>query len=214
MCSCYRRSVETRVFFVRHGVTDWHAARRVLGQRDIGLNADGVRQAEALAGALEGVTISEILSSPLVRAVQSAEILARPLGLQVARDPRLADFRVGRWEGMGYDEVAASPEYQRFLVDPLATQIPGGEDLRDIRDRAVSAIEQALEDAPAGESIAVVSHAGIVRVLLTHYMGASLTNYHRLHLAPGSVSILSFSDGRDLPRVLACNWKPRLGDLL
>jgi len=200
--------VGTKVYLVRHGVTDWHAARRVLGQRDISLNAEGLQQGEALAAALAEVPIGEVLSSPLQRAVQTAEILARRYQIDVARDPRLLDFRVGRWEGMAYDEVAASPEYQRFLVDPMSAQIPGGEDLGQIRDRAVAAVEQALADAPAGESLAMVTHAGIVRVLLAHYLGMNLTNYHRLSVAPGSVSVLSFeSDShRNLPRVLAVNW--------
>lgn len=202
------------MFLVRHGVTDWHAQRRVLGQRDIGLNADGIAQAQALARVLSEVPIGEVISSPLVRAVQTAEILAEPFRLSIARDPRLTDFRVGRWEGMPYDEVAASPEYQKFVADPLSTQIPGGEDLRDIRDRSVAAVEQALEDAPAGESVCLVTHAGIVRVLLAHYLGSNLVNYHRLHVAPGSVSILSFGDGRELPRVIAMNWKGSLKEIL
>lgn len=206
--------MQTTVFLVRHGVTDWHAQRRVLGQRDIGLNADGIAQAQALARVLSEVPIGEVISSPLVRAVQTAEILAEPFRLSIARDPRLTDFRVGRWEGMPYDEVAASPEYQKFVADPLSTQIPGGEDLRDIRDRSVAAVEQALEDAPAGESVCLVTHAGIVRVLLAHYLGSNLVNYHRLHVAPGSVSILSFGDGRELPRVIAMNWKGSLKEIL
>jgi broad specificity phosphatase PhoE len=205
--------MQTTVFLVRHGVTEWHQARKVLGHRDIGLNDRGVGQARAVAEALGATKITEIISSPLARATQTAEIVAEKFHVPVARDPRLADFRVGKWEGMGYDEVAASVEYQKFLADPMSQRIPGGEDLRDIRDRAVGAVEQSLGDAPTGESLAIVTHAGIVRVVLAHYLGMNLAHYHLLRVAPGSISALVFGDDREMPRVLAVNWNVTLGDL-
>ena len=69
-------------------------------------------------------------------------------------------------------------------------------------------VEQALGDAPAGESLAIVSHASILRLILTHYLGTNVVNFHRFRLAPGSVSVLQFRDDRELPRVLAVGWKP------
>jgi len=206
--------VETTVYLVRHGVTDWHRDRRVLGQRDIGLNAAGAAQSHAAARALAELPITEVLASPMLRAMQTAEIIAADFQTGVARDTRLTDFRVGRWEGMTYDEVAASPDYQRFLADPLSERIPGGEDLVQVRDRSVGAVEQAMRDAPAGESIVIVTHAGILRVILSHFLGSQLANYHRLRVSPGSISILSFRDDRSLPRVLAVNWLPNLKEVL
>ncbi len=202
------------MYLVRHGVTDWHRDRRVLGQRDIGLNSAGYAQSHAAARALAELPITEVLASPMLRAMQTAEIIAAQFQTGVARDPRLTDFRVGPWEGMPYDEVDASPEYQRFLTDPLSERVPGGEDLAQVRDRAVGAVEQSLRDAPAGESIVIVTHAGIVRVILAHFLGSHLANYHRLRVSPGSISILSFRDDRSLPRVLAVNWLPKLKEVL
>jgi broad specificity phosphatase PhoE len=111
---------------------------------------------------------------------------------------------------MTYDEIDRSADYQRFLADPLAEAIPGGETLQQIRERAIAAVEQALADAPHGENVVIVSHAGIVRVVLAHYLGSAPANYHRLRVAPGSISVLSFADDRVLPRVLAVNWLPTL----
>ena len=198
--------METRVFLVRHGVTDWHRDKRVLGHRDIPLNADGVAQAERAAAALAGLPIAEVLSSPLCRALETAERIGKNAGIEVARDPRLIELRVGKWEGMTYADVAAHSEYKEFLADPLSERIPGAESMLDVKTRAVAAVEQALEDNPSGDGIAVVTHAGIIRVLLTHYLGSPPANYHRLRVAPGSISVLSFRDGRQLPRVLAVNW--------
>jgi broad specificity phosphatase PhoE len=204
--------LETRVFLIRHGVTDWHAAKRVLGQRDIPLSAEGLAQAAAVADLLEGVPLAELISSPLSRATQTAEAVGRRFRLDIARDPRLVDFRLGKWTGMTYEEVSASPEYQRFLADPLSERIPDGENLGEIRARAVSAVEQAIEDSPSGDAIALVTHAGIIRVVLAHYLGSHPANYHRIRVSPGSVSVLSFADGHELPRVLATNLTGSLRD--
>ena len=206
--------MDTKVFLVRHGVTDWHRENRVLGQRDIPLNAQGVAQAGTIADALATMKIADVISSPLIRAVQTAEVIGKRFHIQVARDPRFIDFRVGKWEGMSYADISASPEYQRFLADPMSERIPGGENMADIRKRAVGAVEQSLEDAPSGDGIVIVTHAGLIRVLLTHYAGSNPANYHRIRVAPGSVSILSFSDDKQLPRILAINWRGTLLEVI
>ena len=197
--------METTVFLIRHGVTAWHAEGRVLGQRDIPMSDAGVAQAEEAAAAVRGVKMSEVLSSPLQRAIQTAEIIGQAAGIEVARDPRLIDFQLGKWTGMTYDDVAKNEEYQRFVQQPDAERIPGGESLEDVRRRAVSAVDQALADNATGDALAIVTHAGIIRVLITHYMGSHPANYHRVRVSPGSISILGFSDDRQLPRVLAVN---------
>jgi broad specificity phosphatase PhoE len=197
--------LETTVFLIRHGVTAWHAEGRVLGQRDIPLSQPGIVQAEEAAAALRGVKMSEVLSSPLQRAIQTAEIIGQETGIEIARDPRLIDFQLGKWTGMTYADVAKNEEYQRFVQQPESERIPGGESLEDIRRRAVAAVDQALRDNATGDALAIVTHAGIIRVLITHYMGSRPANYHRVRVSPGSISILGFTDDRQLPRVLAVN---------
>jgi len=123
-------------------------------------------------------------------------------------DGRLADVRVGRWEGMYYRDLAQDPDYQRYLSDPLSERTPGGEQLGEIRDRAVASVHQALGDNPGGENVVIVTHAGIIRTLLVHYMGAALANFHRVRVSTGSISILRFASDRELPRVLAINGAP------
>jgi broad specificity phosphatase PhoE len=206
--------LETHVFLIRDGVTDWHAEGKVLGHRDIALNDEGQRQAQRAADALAGVAIAEVISSPLVRALQTAEAIGGRFGIEVARDPRLIDFKAGKWEGMTYAEVLAQPEIKQFVRDPSSERIPGADRLRDVSARAVAAVEQALEDNPSGDAVAMVTHAGIIRVLLTHYLGSPPANYHRIHVSPGSVSVLAFASDRQLPRVLAVNWRDRLTEVL
>jgi broad specificity phosphatase PhoE len=190
--------MSTTLFLVRNADTDFSRDRRVAGRRDIPLSDAGRRQTATLARHLGSIEVAEILASPLPRAVETAELLAGPLGVGVVRDPRLIDFNAGSWEARGHDEIAASPEYQRFLINPVAESIPGGEKLLDVRDRIVSAISQALADNELGANIVIVSHAGPLRVLLAHYLGMNVNHYHRLRLSPASVSVLRFAALRQL----------------
>jgi broad specificity phosphatase PhoE len=180
----------------------------MLGQRDIPLDPEGVAQAEAAAQALALAGIGEVVSSPLVRSVQTAEIVGRRAAIEVARDPRLTDLRIGTWEGQKSAEVTASAEYQRFAQTPASERPPGGESLDELARRTTAAVEQILADNPSGEAVAVVTHAAVIRVLVLHYLGAPLTAYHRLRIAPGSISLLSFTGPR--PSVLAVDWTPEL----
>lgn len=204
----------TTVFLVRHGITAWHQERRVLGQRDLPLSDEGQEQAEAAAELLSGQPIVDVLSSPLLRCVTTAEAIAAKHKLQPARDARLSDFQAGPWAGMTHDEVARDPLYQRFVANPLSEEIPGGETLRDILKRGVNAMGQALRGIPDGDAIAVVTHAGMIRVLLTHYLASPPANYHLLRVNPGSISVLQFTDVSTLPRVLAVNHGTRFDGIL
>ncbi len=190
---------------IRHGVTSWHRESRVLGRRDIELSDEGIEQAERATELLAPIELADLISSPLQRSVATAERIGKPHGLEIARDPRLTDVDLGEWAGRTYDEITASPEYQRFLAEPADATIPRGEQLDDVRIRTVAALEQSLADSPSGSAIALVTHSSVIRILLAHFLGSPPGNYHRISVSPGSVSVLSFADDRELPRVLATN---------
>lgn len=206
--------LETTVFLIHPGATNWHRDGLLLGRRDIPMNDQGRAQAERVAEWLAGAGVAEVISSPLQRSLQTATIIGRRFGIDVARDHRLIDFHIGQWEGKPPAEVMASDEYEEFFTNPLSTRIPGGETIQEVKNRAVAAIEQTLEDNPAGATIAVVTHARVIRVLLTHYMSAPPSTYHFLRIHPGSISVLAFSYESQRPRVLAVNWSGELRDIL
>jgi probable phosphoglycerate mutase len=202
--------VDTTLFLVRHGETDWQGEQRVVGTRDIGLNADGINQSHAIVRALEGLEVVEVISSPLRRAAQTAEIIAGAFDLEIARDPRLSDLRIGRWEGTHFPDLLEDPDYKKFLADPLTERTPGGEHVVEVRDRAVASIQQALTDN-AGELLVAVSHANIIRILLAHFLGTTLAHYDRLRVSTGSLSIVRFGSNGEPPRLLALNHVPGAG---
>jgi broad specificity phosphatase PhoE len=197
----------TTLFLVRNADTDFTRDGRVAGRRDIALSAAGRAQAGELRDRLLAAKheVGEILASPLPRAVETAEIVASAFGHGVVRDPRLIDFDAGRWEAQSHKEIGASPEYQRFIANPVDESIPGGEKIGDVRDRIVAAVSQALADNELGANILIISHAGPLRVLLAHYLGMNLVHYHRLRLSPASLSILRFESEAGVPRVLTIN---------
>lgn len=195
----------TTVFLVRHGVTAWHHERRVLGQNDVPLSTEGLAQANTTAELLADQPVVDVICSPLQRSLSTAECIAKKHSIQPARDLRLTDFQVGPWEGKTHEEVARDPLYQRFIANPLSEEIPGGETLRQVLARGRKAMDQAIASAADSDALVVVTHAGIIRVLLTYYLGSPPANYHLLRVNPGSISVLQFSDPNTLPRVLAVN---------
>jgi broad specificity phosphatase PhoE len=198
--------MHTDLFLVRNGSTEWSRERRVAGRRDLALSAEGQAQAADVGERMRSVEIAEVLTSPVLRAVETSERIAKPHGLEVARDPRLTDLGAGTWEGMKHDEVGTSDAYKRFLANPLSESIPGGEKLTDARDRLVSSVNQALVDNELGASVVMVSHAGPLRVMLAHYLGMDLANYHRIRLSPASITVLRFDSERGIPRLLLLNF--------
>ncbi|WP_428269713.1 histidine phosphatase family protein [Haliangium sp.] len=202
------------MFLIHHGVTDWHRDGKLLGRRDVPMNDAGRAQADRIANWLDGVGIAEVIASPLQRAVQTAEIIGKHVGIDLARDHRLIDLHLGQWEGKNPQEVLESDAYQQFLANPMSSSAPAGESFHEVKTRAVAAVEQALEDNPAGSAVAVVTHSRVIRVLLTHYMAAPPATYHCLRIHPGTVSVLAFSHDSQRPRVLALNWAASLSELL
>lgn len=200
--------VPTLLYLIRHGTTAWHKDGRVLGTRDIPLDPDGIAQAEALTSALAERRIAEVVASPLMRAVRTAEVIGKRHRIEIARDPRLTDLRLGAWEGKPWAELAAHADYRRMLAVP-EERIPGGESLREVATRARHAVDQILGDNPSGDAVAVVTHGAVIRALVLDYLGAPLETFDRLDVATGSITALAFSGAT--VRVVATGWTPDLG---
>ena len=151
----------TTILLVRHGETDWNLERRVQGQTDRPLNETGRRQARELASALADESIDAIFSSDLVRAHETARILAEPRGLDVTVLPDLREKDFGTWEGLTDREIL-----DRF---PEARGRPWGdaETSEDVGRRVVGALLRIADSHP-GASVLVVAHGGPLRAVRVH----------------------------------------------
>src|SRR5690606_17645353 len=167
------RGVRT-IYFIRHGETDWNAARRLQGQTDICLNDIGRRQAarngHVLRKIVQEIEVLDFVASPLSRTRETMEIVRESIGLDrpgYRTDPRLKEVNFGHWEGLTWAELPErDPKgYQARLADPFDWRPRGGESYRDLTERIAAWLE-SLE----GDTV-VVSHGGVSRVLRGHLLG-------------------------------------------
>lgn len=181
-----------RLFLLRHGETDWNRARRVMGHRPIPLNAQGREQIESLAPHLRGLGVVSIVSSPMVRARETAEIVSETLGgVTIEEDPGLAEVGYAGWEGKTFPELIKDPIYTAFHRDPLGTAPPGGgETLLQVRDRVFAAASRALE---AGGPSLLVSHGDPLRLLLAACLAIAPEDFRRIRIDNGGLSAVDFS---------------------
>jgi broad specificity phosphatase PhoE len=151
----------TTILLVRHGETDWNAQRRVQGHSDTPLNETGREQARALAGELAEERIDAVYSSDLVRAHETARIVAESHGLAVIAIPDLRERHFGTWEGLSDEEIL-----ERFPEAADGTW-GDGESRHEMARRVFDALQRIADTHPDGR-VVVVSHGGPLRAVLTH----------------------------------------------
>lgn len=158
---------QTRFCFIRHGETAWNTERRLQGQLDIGLNANGEGQAQAAGRwlARQG-GIDAIYASDLARAWRTAEYIGAALGLAPRPLPELRERRYGLFEGLTYAEARARhpQHYARHEAREPDFVIPGGESLRQFHERVTACLAWLLE-RHRGQTLAVVLHGGVLDII-------------------------------------------------
>jgi broad specificity phosphatase PhoE len=179
------------LILVRHGQTDWNVNGRYMGWMDEALNEEGLRQAERVAQRLDQWPISAVYSSPLKRAVRTAEIVARPHCVAVQTIEELGEMRLGGWEGMFAGDIAAKyPElWKTWRTNPGDFRMPGGESLGEVRGRVVRAFGRIM-DKSKGKMVLAVTHDVVVRLLVAHCLGVSADIYRRLEVGNSSVTVI------------------------
>ncbi|HQL47872.1 MAG: Phosphoserine phosphatase 1 [Acidobacteria bacterium ADurb.Bin340] len=186
-----------RIVLVRHGETAWNVEGRHQGRGcDIGLSEAGRSQAGALAERLAGQTWTRTASSPLKRARETAERLLEGADTRLILDPDLEEISHGAWEGLLASEVRDRwPDLQRAWRErPDETRLPGGETLAEVQARAWRALERLTEGLGATETLLVVTHDGVNRVLLCRVLGLPLARVWAFRQAPTGFSLLEGPD--------------------
>jgi len=150
----------TALLLVRHGETDWNADGRLQGQTDRPLSDFGRRQARQLADELEGEDLEAVYASDLVRARETAEIVAERLGLPVVLDPGLREKNWGTWEGL----TAVERDRVEFV----------GESTQEHQERTLGALRRISERHPGDRRVLVVTHGGSMRRAQTATLGLAL----------------------------------------
>ncbi len=196
---------DTTILLIRHGHTD-AIGRRLVGRAPgVHLTDQGRAQAERLPALLRPLCIDHIVSSPLERALETADPLARARALTIAVDEGLTEVDFGAWTGMTFDDLSRLPEWQRFNAQRASADVPGGEAPVLLQTRIVAALERLRARHP-GETIAAVSHADVIRAAVLSYAGASLDMVYRIEISPASITAVVFTAGG--PRILYVNHCP------
>jgi probable phosphoglycerate mutase len=203
---------KTTLLLSRHGRTEWSVDGRYAGVSEIELDATGREQAQRLARWAAGARLDAVVSSPMVRAVATAEGAAQAAGLPLRREERLRELDFGAAEGRRLSELRAEDPaaVQAFEADPVAAPLPGGEDPAAAAQRAAAALRDAAAAASGGR-VLVVAHNTILRLALCSLLGLPLGGYRRtlpliehdalaeLELGPGGTALRRLNAPLPLP---------------
>jgi broad specificity phosphatase PhoE len=214
----------------RHGLTDRSEPEQHLGQRiDISINDAGRRQADALARRLTPVRFDRVITSPLFRARETAEILGR--GARIEADPRLREMDYGAWEGRTYAQIGETDGAFRreWELAPDRLACPGGESGNDVSERVRSFLDDLLDEQrrwhakasfraatsgrgapeiPPERPILVVGHSSTNRILLCVALGVGLRDYRRRFVQDqANLTVLRWApgDGPEDARIVVMN---------
>lgn len=186
-----------RLILIRHGETGHNRGGLTLGRADVALNERGRLQARAVAASF-GRAPTAIYTSPLVRASATADEIALATGARVTVEPDLIEMDVGEMEHLTRDQLRA--RYPEFLLewlsaDAAGARMPGGEALREVQDRAWSAVGRMRAAHPDGDVVAV-THNFVILTLACRAVGLPLAEFRRLRCSLASKTVLDIGEGR------------------
>jgi probable phosphoglycerate mutase len=201
-----------RVLLARHGETPWNAEGRYQGQIDIPLSDVGERQARDLGERLRDVTITRAVASPLARARRTAELaLGESRVAMLQFDDGLKEIGHGEWEGLLAAEIRERDPSRllawREAPETVLMPGPGGESLRNVADRAWPALVRACDGLSEHDTLLLVAHDAVNRVLLCRILGLPLARLWSFRQAPTTLNLLEgdSADTLEVVRLNDCN---------
>jgi broad specificity phosphatase PhoE len=194
----------TRIIIVRHGRIEWNRVERFRGRVDIGLDEVGMKQAEVAAKRIREWPISAIYSSPLRRAMDTAQIIATPLGFNVQPMSGIIDIDYGSWQGLSTEQVVARDDnlYSQWIESPQEVKFPGGESFAEVRERVASAIGDLIQQYPK-ETFVLVSHKVICQILILNLLGLDSSHFWQITQDVCAMNLFEVRGG--IPSVLFLN---------
>ena len=198
-----------KILLARHGETPWNAEGRCQGQEDIALSEVGIGQATALGERLRDLAIHRAIASPLSRARRTAELaLGVDRAGQLMFDGGLKEIAHGEWEGLLASEIDARDGERlrawREAQDSVLMPGPGGESLQQVLDRAWPAFARAAAGLGTDETLLVVAHDAVNRVLLCRILGLPIGKLWTFRQAPTTLNLLE-GDGVEALDVVRLN---------
>ncbi len=199
------------LLIVRHGQTTWNVEHRLPGQLPgVALNENGRQQAARLAEALTVLPVSAIISSPLERARDTAEIIAKGRDIPIQLEPDLMDTQIGNWAGQVIEDVSKNdPAWKEYVRNPSIAP-EGVETFPQVQQRVVAAVERWRTQENIGTYPVFVAHADVIKLLVAHYSGLEAVKAGSVHIDNASVSLIELENEHP-PQVVAIGWSPSPG---
>ncbi|RMG77387.1 MAG: MSMEG_4193 family putative phosphomutase [Chloroflexi bacterium] len=187
----------TTILLIRHAVNDFVKTGKLAGWTPgVHLNDEGKAQAEALGQRLAHMPIDHIYASPLERTMETAQAIQRHHPhLHIQENLQLAEVQYGDWEGEKIADLRQRKMWQVVQEYPSRAGFPKGETMRAVQVRAVNEIERLVQDHP-NQTVIVVSHADIIKMVMAHYLGMHLDNFQRIVISPASINTLMLGHSR------------------
>lgn len=188
---------ERSIYLLRHGsILMENSERRYIGQIDIPLSGEGVRQARFLQSELCGKDIPSVFCSDLIRSIDTAKIICEGTTTNLVIREDLREISMGDWEGKTFKEIAQyyPEEYAKRGTNIASYRIPGAESFEECKSRIITAFSD-ITDYMEGDFI-IVGHAGVNRVLLCHILGMPIEHLFRICQDYGCINILAGGRGQ------------------
>lgn len=201
-----------KLFLIRHGQTYWNEEGRYQGMQDTMLTKAGISQAEAASRYLQNTDFLNIYSSPLKRALDTAEILNRGKKLEIIIRENLAEMNFGKWEGLKFSEINAlyHDDYQNWLNDPYNNPPTGGESFLSLTKRASSELGRIIKENCRDGNVAIVTHGGIIVSLLVSWLKIPPDRWRSIIQRQGAINVVVID--RDFPYISAINFTGHLSN--
>ena len=198
-----RAGPPTRLHLVRHAAPHERAAGRCCGRLDVPLSEAGRASAARLGSSFAGLGVEAVYTSPLSRAMATAEPIARAAGGEVVRLDGLAEMDFGAFEGLTFPEIAlAHPAlYEQWMAAPTTVRFPGGESYAELRARALAAVADMVRRHRGGVAVAVC-HAGPIRAVVSAVLDLPEHAVFRIDVAHAKVTVVEWLDGQPVLRGL------------
>ena len=188
-----------RILLIRHGETDWNRTHRFQGRSDLPLNQKGRDEAHALALGLKNQSLAAIYSSPLARAIETAQLIRvfHP-AVPLFEEEGLAEMDLGEFEGMEAGQwVADHADFIRsWRETPASVRMPGGENLQEVQARAINTLERIERLYSMESTLLLCSHNFVNRAILCYALGIPLDRFREVRQETAALNVLCIRKGR------------------
>jgi probable phosphoglycerate mutase len=183
------------ILLIRHGENEYVKKGRLAGRLpEVHLNEKGREQAQVLANKLSGAPIKAIYSSPLERAMETAEPIAKELSLEIIPRDGLLETDYGEWQGKTLKQLRRRKLWRSVQRTPSLMRFPGGESFAECQQRICSEIETIYQGHKPKDLIACVFHSDPIKLAVAFYIGLHIDNFQRLMIAPASITALHIDE--------------------